>query len=159
MSLTAPDNGAYVYDAGHDERQRVRERHRRHDRRGGVLCGRLEIGSDSNSPYPVTWNNAPAGTHTLTAVARDNAGATTTSASRQITISTPTNKPPSVTLTGPANGGAFNAPASIAMSATASDSDGTITRVDFYRGSTLLFSDTSSPDTWTWSTLPSATTR
>ena len=37
------------------------------------------IGSDTSSPYSVSWSNAPAGTHTLTAVARDNAGATTTS--------------------------------------------------------------------------------
>ena len=95
----------------------------------------------------------PSGTHTLTAVARDNAGGITTSSSRQVTISAPSNKSPTVTLTGPANGAALNAPASITMSATANDSDGTIDTVDFYRGSTLLFSDTSSPYTWTWSNV------
>ena len=153
MSLTAPDNGAsYTTPATMNVSASAS------DTDGTIAAvefyaGSTMIGSDSSNPYLVTWNNAPAGTHTLTAVARDNAGATTTSASRQITISTPTNKPPSVTLTGPANGGAFNAPASIAMSATASDSDGTIARVDFYRGSTLLFSDTSSPYTWTWSNV------
>jgi chitinase len=37
----------------------------------------------------VTWNNAPAGSFLLVAVARDNGGATTTSAARGITITNP----------------------------------------------------------------------
>ena len=60
---------------------------------------------------------------------------------------------PSVTLTAPANGASFTAPASIAMTATATDSDGTITTVGFYNGTTLLGSDTSSPYAYTWTNV------
>jgi len=60
------------------------------------------------------------------------------------------NTPPSVTLTAPANGASFIAPASIAMTATASDPDGTIASVKFYNGSSLLNTDTTSPYAYTW---------
>lgn len=66
----------------------------------------------------------------------------------------PNNVPPSVTLTAPANGASYTAPATITLSATASDSDGTISRVDFYSGSTLLGSDTSSPYSFSWTNVP-----
>src|SRR5881275_518467 len=42
----------------------------------------------------------------------------------------PPNKVPTVSLTAPMNGATFGAPATISISANASDSDGTISRVD-----------------------------
>src|SRR5262245_967726 len=48
------------------------------------------------------------------------------------------NNPPTVSITSPANGATFTAPANITINATASDSDGTVTMVDFYQGTTLL---------------------
>jgi Bacterial Ig domain/Calx-beta domain/Beta-propeller repeat len=48
--------------------------------------GATLVGSDTNAPYQVTWNNSPAGDHTLTAKATDNNGATTTSAAINIII-------------------------------------------------------------------------
>ena len=59
------------------------------------------------------------------------------------TLTTGTNQPPTVSITRPSAGATFNAPASITVTATASDTDGTIAKVAFYRGSTLLGSDTS----------------
>jgi chitodextrinase len=41
------------------------------------------------------------------------------------------NQPPTVTLTAPANGATFTAPATVNMSATASDPDGNVARVEF----------------------------
>ena len=120
-------------------------------------AGGSMIGSDSSNPYSVTWSNAPAGTHTLTAVARDNAGATTTSGSRQITISAPTNSAPTVTLTSPTNGATFTAPAAVSMAATAADMNGTITKVEFYAGSTLVSTDMSSPYSATWNSSTAGT--
>jgi hypothetical protein len=113
-------------------------------------AGTTLIGSDSSSPYSVTWSNAPSGTHSLTAVARDNTGATTTSSPRQVTVASPTNTPPSVTLSSPTNGASFTAPASVSMAASASDSNGSITKVEFYAGTTLVGTDTSSPYSATW---------
>jgi hypothetical protein len=60
------------------------------------------------------------------------------------------NRPPSVSLT-PPNGNPFTAPANIPLQATASDSDGSISKVDFYAGSQLIGTATASPYTITWS--------
>lgn len=58
---------------------------------------------------------------------------------------------PVAQITSPASGATFTAPASITISATASDSDGTIGKVDFFRGNTLIATDTSAPYSVTWS--------
>lgn len=63
------------------------------------------------------------------------------------------NKPPTVSLSAPAGGGTFNAPASITLTASASDSDGTISSVAFYQGTTSIGSVTSSPFTVTWTNV------
>lgn len=56
---------------------------------------------------------------------------------------------PSVTLTSPANNSVFTAPATIGLAATVVEPGGTISRVDFFDGATLLGSDTTSPYTFT----------
>jgi hypothetical protein len=55
------------------------------------------------------------------------------------------NQAPTVQITSPASSASFTAPASITISANAADSDGTVSRVDFYNGTTLLGSDSTSP--------------
>jgi chitinase len=65
----------------------------------------------------------------------------------------PSNQPPSVSLTDPLQGASFTAPASITLNATATDSDGSIARVEFYRGSTLIGIDTSRPYSAVWSNV------
>jgi hypothetical protein len=67
------------------------------------------------------------------------------------------NQLPVVALTGPAAGTSYVAPASVPMTATASDTDGTIAKVEFYAGATLVGTDTSSPYSFTWSSVPAGT--
>ena len=45
--------------------------------------------------------------------------------------------PPTVNLIAPVNGATFTAPASITLTATATDSDGTISKVEFFNGTTI----------------------
>jgi hypothetical protein len=116
-------------------------------------AGATLIGTDNTSPYSVTWNSVPAGMYALTAVARDNSSATTTSAARTITVTAP-NQPPAVSLTAPANAATFTAPATITVSATASDPDGTVTTVEFYADQTLIGADPTSPYSVTWNSVP-----
>lgn len=48
------------------------------------------------------------------------------------------NVPPQITISSPANGSVVAAPATIDLSATATDSDGTVTNVQFLQGTALL---------------------
>ena len=64
-----------------------------------------------------------------------------------------TNNAPTVSLTHPLNNTAIAAGSNIVMDATASDSDGTVTRVDFYQGTTLLGTDTTAPYTFVWTNV------
>jgi glucose/arabinose dehydrogenase len=54
----------------------------------------------------------------------------------------PSNTPPTVSITSPTNGASFPVPASVTIEATAHDTDGTITKVEFFDGTTSLGSDT-----------------
>jgi plastocyanin len=55
------------------------------------------------------------------------------------------NVPPSVTVISPINGASFIAPANVTIQAAASDSDGSVTNVQFFDGVTSLGHATSSP--------------
>lgn len=55
------------------------------------------------------------------------------------------NTPPSVAIDSPAGGAVFNEPANVTINATASDTDGTVTQVQFFNGTTSLGADTTSP--------------
>lgn len=113
-------------------------------------AGTTLIGSQKAAPFAISWV-VPAGLHVLKAVAFDNTGLSTTSATR--TISTTQNGSPTVALTAPLNGQVFTAPATITLTATASDADGTVSKVEFYVGSTLVGSDTSAPYSFTWTNV------
>ena len=65
------------------------------------------------------------------------------------------NAPPTVSLTSPPNGSTFTAPASITLTATAADSDGTIQKVEFFHGGTnLIATVTTAPYTFPWTGVP-----
>lgn len=108
------------------------------------------IGQDASSPYSVTWSNVTAGTHTLSARAWDNLGASTLSAPVTIIV----NGMPSVSLTNPASGMHFSVtPTNITLAASASDGDGTVTNVAFFVGTNFIGQDATSPYSATWSNI------
>jgi hypothetical protein len=61
--------------------------------------GTTLLGTDTSSPYSFTWSNVGAGSYALTARATDNAGATTTSATVNITVNNPSTIPVGQTIT------------------------------------------------------------
>lgn len=69
----------------------------------------------------------------------------------------PGNNPPSVNIISPTSGSTFTAPASFNISANASDTDGTITQVEFFSGSTSLGIDPSSPYSVPYNNVPAGT--
>jgi hypothetical protein len=107
------------------------------------------IASDTTEPYSASWSASSAGTYTLTAVAHDAGGNSTTSSGISVTIGS--NSPPTVSLTSPASGATFTAPATISLAATASDPEGRMARVEFFSGTTRLATDTTSPYSYSWS--------
>jgi hypothetical protein len=64
------------------------------------------------------------------------------------------NVAPSVSLTGPAADAQFTQGDNINITANAADADGTISKVEFFNGSTLLGTDTTSPYSFAWTTAP-----
>jgi RHS repeat-associated protein len=108
--------------------------------------GATLIGTATTSPYSYTWTNATVGGHTVTAKAYDTKGLFTVSSPVTLIV----NAPPVVSLTTPANNSVSATPAPITLTASATDSDGTITKVDFYNGATLLGTATTSPYSYNW---------
>jgi hypothetical protein len=117
--------------------------------------GATLLGSDTTAPYAFTWSAVPVGSYSLTARAYDAAGLTTTSAAVNITVTA--NQPPTVAITSPANNATFTAAANITITASAADPENQVTRVEFYRGTTLLGSDTTAPYAFTWAAVPAGT--
>jgi gliding motility-associated-like protein len=114
--------------------------------------GATKIGEDLTSPYAFAWANPSAGSHTLTAKVTDNDKATGTSAAVSITIaaSAIANKNPSGGITSPANNATSKQGAAVNITATATDSDGTVVKVEFFDGAAKLGEDTSNPYAYSW---------
>lgn len=119
--------------------------------------GSTLIGTDNGSPYTFTWTNVAVGTYTITARATDDDGAVTTSAAITITVTSP-NPAPTVSITSPANNAIVSGtPATITINATAFDANGTVSKVDFYNGTTLLGTDNTSDYSFTWTGVTAGT--
>ncbi len=101
------------------------------------------LGSAQAAPFSITANNLAAGAYALTAVATS-AGISSTSAMVNITVVSP---PPtvSISITNPASGGVFAAPANVNIAATATVSSGSITNVAFFGNATSLGSVQAAP--------------
>ena len=110
--------------------------------------GTTKLGEDLTSPYSFAWNNAPAGIHTITARATDDQNNTTTSTAVVITVANVAK--PVVAITGPASNSQFTIGAPITITATATDANGTITKVEFFNGTTKLGEDLTSPYSFIW---------
>jgi len=120
--------------------------------------GTTSIGSATQSPYTISWGNVAAGTYSITARATDNGGATTVSVPVSVTVKAiVVNQAPTVSITSPSNNASFNAPASISLTASASDQDGTISKVEFFNGTTSIGSATQSPYTISWNNVTAGT--
>lgn len=118
--------------------------------------GNTLLGTDTISPYTFTWNNVSAGKYSITAKATDDQASVTTSAAVSVSVYTP-NVPPSVSLTSPVANSTLAAPASITITAAATDLDGKITKVNFYNNDTLVGTSTVSPYTLTLNNLTAGT--
>ncbi|AFU97775.1 chitinase C-terminal domain-containing protein [Simiduia agarivorans] len=108
------------------------------------------IDTDTSAPFTANWI-AVEGNHTVSVIAIDDKNAESEISTQSFSVAADTNVPPSVSL------GALPATAlageSILLSASASDTDGSISKVGFYVGGQLLASDTSVPYEANWTAV------
>ena len=117
--------------------------------------GATKLGSVSSAPYSFTWNNVAPGNYYLSVTATDNFNAKTTSGSTYISVKNRNNKHPFVKILNPLKGNSYDSLSTIPMEAIASDSDGIVTKVEFFNGLEKLAELTSAPYTYTWKEVPS----
>ncbi|MGZ6004738.1 MAG: Ig-like domain-containing protein [Candidatus Saccharimonadales bacterium] len=110
----------------------------------GVMVG----SADTTAPFSFSWNTTTASNaaHSLTVKAYDPSNNVTTSSAVSVTVD---NSPPTVSLTAPPAGTISGT--AVTISATASDNVA-VSSVDFYYGTNLITSDTTSPYSYSWST-------
>ncbi|MBI3038986.1 S8 family serine peptidase [bacterium] len=113
--------------------------------------GNTLLGQSTSSPYRYTWDNVQAGNYVLTAKAYDKNGATKTSTAISIVV----NLPSTVNLTAPSNNAVITLGDGITITVAATAPGGSVTKVEFYDGNTMLGQSTISPYSYTW-TNPSA---
>ncbi len=112
--------------------------------------GTTLLGEDASAPYTFTWNNVNSGTYSLKARAMYDAGSMVNSTPATVTVAT---LPPVVTLTSPTNGASYTAPAIVNCSAAVAANGHTITKVQFYTGTTLRGESASAPYNLAWNNV------
>jgi hypothetical protein len=149
VSMTAPPNGATVAGSS------VTVTATASDNIAVIgvqfLLDGLNLGAeDTTSPYTMAWNTIGVanGVHSLSAVARDGAGNTTTATPVSVTVNNDV-APPTVTMTAPANGATVTGTA-VTVSATASDNFGVVGVQFLLDGAALGAEVTSAPYTYAW---------
>jgi hypothetical protein len=152
VSITAPANGATISGTISVTAQASDDR--------GVAGVRFRLNGanlgaeDTSAPYSVSWNTAGVadGSHTLTAIARDAAGNTRTSAPVTVTVSNgpaPDTTPPTVSITSPANDATVSG--TITVKASASDNIGVV-GVQILLDGVVRAVDTIAPYSVSWDT-------
>jgi hypothetical protein len=111
------------------------------------FSNQMLLGQQTVAPFDYTWSSVSAGNYLLRAVAVTTGGIRETSAPVSVVVIN--NTGPSVALISPANGAVFEALATIPLEATASDSQGSVTSVEFYRGAQKIGEDATPPYIYT----------
>lgn len=125
---------------------------------------KLSYGSTSGS-YTKSLNAGSSTSATVTSltpgatyyfvVAAYNSIGLQSSPSNEVSLTVASNVPPTVSLTSPQASASLNGSSPIALSATASDSDGTIVKVEFYQDTNKIGEATTAPYSATWDNAPS----
>ncbi|PTL81261.1 Ig-like domain-containing protein [Vitiosangium sp. GDMCC 1.1324] len=148
VSLTSPSEGSiisgtFTFSATASDDRAVS--------RVEFLFGSSVICSSISAPYSCSFNsrNTTNGPRTLSARAIDSSGNTSLSAPVNVVFDNDLTAP-STSITSPTAGSILRG--TVLIEAAASDDRGTVSKVDFYLGATLLGSDTSAPFSFSWNT-------
>jgi hypothetical protein len=110
------------------------------------------LGTVTTPPYQVSWTPASTGTIQLTAVASETVGSQTVKNTSQVVSVTVmvVNQPPTVSLTAPAKGAVLHVGTPTGLSASATDPDGSVTKVDFLANGKVVGSASTAPFNVSW---------
>jgi len=103
--------------------------------------GTVKLGERITAPWSFTWKDVIEGTYSITATATDNSNSKTVSTPVTVVVEKAApaiNQVPSVSITTPINSDPLEVPASIMLTAAASDPDGSIIRVEYHHGDVKL---------------------
>lgn len=115
----------------------------------------VNVANGPGGVYTITYSAASAGQQLIvrwTLLMPRGADGNVTLQAAALTSSS-ANNPPFVALTSPANNATISASGNITLTATANDFDGTVSKVEFFQGTTKLGEDTSSPYTFNWTSV------
>ncbi len=112
---------------------------------------------DTQAPFTCNWTPTSVGSYQINASTKDNEGGSTVSGQITIQINEPPNTAPSLTLTSPPDASTFALGQGLTLKADASDSDGSISKVEFFSAGNFISgcSDNAAPYECSWT--PSGT--
>lgn len=108
-----------------------------------------KLGEDASAPYSLNWTGS-AGSHQVYAKAYDDKSASAQSTTVNFSVQSAGNVPPTARVTAPAEGAVLATGAAVTLSAEASDSDGTIAKLEFFLDGAKLGEDLSAPYSLSW---------
>ena len=103
----------------------------------------------TEAPYRFEWTSAVESTYRIEAAAVDNEQAVSVSPAVSVVVA-PDNIPPELTLDSPAPDSSFVEGESVSLAASASDADGTVSRVEFFANGGLIGEAAAPPFTLSW---------
>ncbi|MDZ4800706.1 MAG: Ig-like domain-containing protein [Bryobacteraceae bacterium] len=112
--------------------------------------GSTKLGEDLPAPYSFTWSNVALGSYLLTARAVDNEDASGWSAPVAVQVMPKRRVPPVVWLTVPVTAATYPAASTIPLRAEASDADGSVVKVEFYRFGVKIGESRTAPYQTSW---------
>ena len=145
----------HLHRARHRESRRDRVRLRRHRHQGRVLQRRDQARRGHDRALQLHLERRGGGTYTRHRACDGQPRRHARRARRRRSPSTRRNTPPTASITSPADGATFPWKPTITVTATASDPDGSVTKVEFRDGTTVLGQDTTAPYSYTWRNVPS----
>ena len=110
--------------------------------------GSTKLGEDNSAPFTFNWTGVTAGTYYIFAKATDNSGKVIYSPS--VNISVQASKSPEISISSPSENAMFPENSTIDIQVTASDPDGSVSKVEFFNGNEKLGEDLTSPFSFAW---------
>lgn len=118
--------------------------------------GSSYLGTVTTAPFNYNWQTSTPGVATLIAKATDNQNKVTTSKPVTVFVAAPGNTAPQISITSPTASSTLLKPAKVVIAANVTD-DGSIYKVEFYNGTTLLGTVSKAPYTFTWADVDMGT--